>query len=185
MAERPEQRVDDGGIELRARLGTQLGSSLLDGQGLAVGTLRRHRVVGVSDGEDAAFERNLATDEPIGIAGAVNALVMRAHPQRDVAQALAEKHQLADGGVEHHPTPLVGVEWAGLVEYLSRDLALAHVVKQSGEVDLTGVRRAETQRQSDALGEVGHGAVVHRVPAGFFAAEPASDFVRCRHWLLP
>ena len=76
--------------------------------GAPVRTIRRDRVERVGDGEDPGPERDLLADEPIGIAVAVPALVVRSHDvdawaaeERDAAE-----HLRAEDGVGLHQPPL-------------------------------------------------------------------------------
>ena len=70
----------------------------------------------------------------VGIAGAVEALVARAHEAGARGERWrCEDDALADHRVAAHELPLVLVERAGLVEDLVRDRGLADVVKLGRE----------------------------------------------------
>src|SRR3989442_12225266 len=77
--------LDHGGVELPPGLAVDLRPRLLPAAGCAIGAVARHRIQRVGDGEDPRSERDLLGREPVRIAVAVPALVVRA----DDAQARA------------------------------------------------------------------------------------------------
>jgi hypothetical protein len=70
---------------------------------IAVWTIRRHCVVCIRYGDDARKYRDVVPAKPIGIPGAVNALVMAPHNLSDVAVVIdVAKDLLADCRVPFH-----------------------------------------------------------------------------------
>ena len=65
-AEQVQQRVDDLGVELRARAGAQLGDRVLLARARGGTAARRHRGVGVAGEDDARADRDLRPDRPSG-----------------------------------------------------------------------------------------------------------------------
>ena len=74
---------DDHRVELVARAAAELLERGRGRQRLAVGARRGHGVVGDADGDHARAERDRLADQPVGVAGAVEALVAGAHEARD------------------------------------------------------------------------------------------------------
>src|SRR5207253_8696491 len=72
------ERLHDGGIELPARLREDLVVGRLPRAAGPVGTVARHGVEGVGDGEDARCQRNLGAAHPVRVAVAVPPLVVGA-----------------------------------------------------------------------------------------------------------
>src|SRR5689334_5922552 len=72
------QGSHDTRAELLAGAGSDLVERLVEGPGPAVGPVRRHRVERVGHRQDAGGERDLLTGEAVGVAAAVEALVMAA-----------------------------------------------------------------------------------------------------------
>src|ERR1700694_5699438 len=100
---------------------------------LTVGPVGNQDIVGVGDRQDACLERNLLAAQSVGIAAAIDALVVRdhdfglpskaRHPQQDL---VSERRVTFDG------RPLARIERAWLVEDGIRDADLADVVEKSG-----------------------------------------------------
>src|SRR4029078_5672970 len=93
------ESVDDCRVELRARVSLDLADRVAPGTGGPVRAVARDRVERVGDGEDARAERDLASLEPVRVAAAVPALVMRAHDldpraveDLDVGEKLLAEH---------------------------------------------------------------------------------------------
>ena len=109
-----------------------------------------------------ASERDLGAGEPVRIAGPVPALVTRADEAADLAEQAADglEHRLADGRVRVHQRPLAGVERPGLVDQRSRELHLADVVQQRGQLGLLPFARVEPQPVGDGDDEVDDVAAV-------------------------
>src|SRR5918995_1573877 len=103
----PEQRVHDVGAELMARAAPQLVGRLVRGKRGAVGALARHRLVCVRYGEDCRLDRHVAGAPPLGVAGAVRALVVEEDPGADVVVLGRLYHPRADRRVGPAPPPLV------------------------------------------------------------------------------
>src|SRR5438093_13498862 len=77
----------------------------------AIGPLARHGVERVRDGEDAGAERDGVAGEPVGIAAAVETLVVAAHDPRGWAEeAEAREDRLAERRMLVHQAEFVGAE---------------------------------------------------------------------------
>ena len=86
------ERLDNRRVELRPLLRDDLTATVAPAAGGAVGAVVRDRVERVGDGEDPRAERDLL-GEPVGIAGAVPALVMGAD---DLNAGLVQEGDAAD-----------------------------------------------------------------------------------------
>ena len=105
--------------------------------GLAVRAVRRQRVERVGDGEDPRRDRDRVAGQPVGIAGAVPALVVMADDVARRAEELDVAHDLPAGhGVLLHDQPLGGRQRAGLEEDRVGHGDLAGVVQDEAELDL-------------------------------------------------
>ena len=93
---------------------------------------RGERVEGVRDGNDARAEWDLIAGETLGIAAAVEALVVVAHDRGDLRLTRRRHHRGAVGGVELDDRVLAVGELFGLVQDLPGGVDLAHVVQQGG-----------------------------------------------------
>ena len=86
------ERRDAPGAELGARGLAQLVQRGVEGAGRTVDAGREHRVEGVGDVDDPRAERDVLAREAVGIAGAVEALVVMA----DRRDGVAEEAQAVD-----------------------------------------------------------------------------------------
>ena len=115
----------------------------------------RDRVDGVRDGEDAGADRDLVAGEPVGIAAAVPALVMR--PDDLDACVLEEvdaaDHLRAEHGVRLHQPPLGLAQRARLQQDLVRHADLADVVQKEAVLQrgIGGELRVEHGRKLDGV----------------------------------
>ena len=129
--------ADDRRAELAAGALADHAHAHVGRRGGLVDALARDRVVDVGDGGDARELLDLGAVEALGVAGAVDALVVVAHDgdrdRREVGGA-----QELDAGVRVglHDRHLVAGQAAGLVEDLGRDGELADVVHQQAEAEL-------------------------------------------------
>src|SRR5438874_805321 len=89
------ESTDDSRVELGAVVREDLVHRLLPADRLSIGTIARHRVERVGEGEDARAERDPLAGQAGGIAAALPAFVMRPHnpeplalEQRDAGQDL-------------------------------------------------------------------------------------------------
>ena len=120
------------------------------GEGILIAPLGGQGVVHVRQGHNLGGNGNLVSQEPVGIAPAVPALVM---PAADVVGHLHQRVVLVDGEVFQHFRPGHGVglhdgeflvgEAAGLVEDLFVDGDLSNVVQGRGRADHGDVRGGE------------------------------------------
>ena len=148
---RLDERVDDDGIELDARELAQFGQCLLVGQrGHPVGSGGRHRFEGISDVEDPGEPRDLVTDEPVGIAGAVVPLVVVADDRQFRAELRDRSDDLgAQDRMRVHDHPLVAVEAVLLEKDGIRDTDLADIVEQPAPFQRLELRTVDPHDHSD------------------------------------
>src|SRR5581483_6009766 len=123
---------DDLGVELRRHAALELAAGDLVRQRLSIGAVRRHRVVRVGDGDDAADERDAVAHQPLRVARAVPGLVVAIAAGDDVAH---ERDRLQDppplGRVRAEHGQLLGRQLAGLVQLVVADADLADVVHEA------------------------------------------------------
>ena len=81
--ERSEEGGDTVGVEVTARTSFELVPRIVFGKRAAVRPVLAHRPVCVADGHDPGAERDRPASEPVGIAGAVPALVVVPHDGED------------------------------------------------------------------------------------------------------
>ena len=123
--------------------------------GPAVAAHRRHGLVRVGHGDDAPRQGDLVTPEAVGIAGAVESLVVLADRVQPVAEPRLEGlgEALAFEGVTLDDVPFTRVELARLVEDGRRDGELPDVVEERAPPQAVGVLGREPQLLGDELGE--------------------------------
>jgi hypothetical protein len=162
---RPDERGDDARVELRAGAAHELGDRVIVRHGRAVRAVRGHRVVGVAGEDDAAAERDLLAGEPVGVAGAVEALVLVADDARHAAHAGdGAQDALADDRVLAHDVPLLAGQRARLVQDPVGHPDLADVVQQRGVADALDLDLVEPEGARDGLGHLDdEGGVLARV----------------------
>ena len=103
---------------------------------MPIGPLAGHGVVAVDDAQGPAEERDRLAGQAVGVALAVEALVMVAHA-RDELLVEERPHDLgADAGVLAHELPLLRGERAGFAEDTVGDADLADVVQEGDVLDL-------------------------------------------------
>jgi hypothetical protein len=122
---------------------------------------------------------------PVGIAGAVPALVLVADEPADAGEELHRREDLLpDDRVALHHRALVGGERARLVEDRLGHRDLADVVEDRGEPQVAQLLLAEPEPPADGLGLVGDRArVVGRVRIlASSAAASASAVPRYARW---
>ena len=146
-SQRAQEGGDHLGIELRADAAPQLGQALAVAERRPVGPPARHGVVAVDHAHGAGDQRDLVAGQAVGVAAAVEALVVVAHAGH---QLLVEQrpHDLgADAGVLAHELPLFGGERPALEQHAVGHADLADVV-QEGDVlrPPRGARRASPAR---------------------------------------
>mmetsp|Transcript_1095 Transcript_1095/g.2972 ORF Transcript_1095/g.2972 Transcript_1095/m.2972 type:complete len:318 (-) Transcript_1095:2694-3647(-) len=138
--------------------------------GGAVGAGGCDRVVDVADRAHARLQTDLLTGEPMGIAAAVELLVV---VQCDVERHLGHPDALLEQLVamfrmgSHHLELFVG-QRARLVQHVQRHLHLADVMQQPGQAGLADLflRVAKLARQADHQRADGHGMHIGVVVAG-------------------
>src|SRR6476620_1230772 len=150
-----DERLDDLGVELGARVAGELSHRLGVLHRLAVRPVRGHGVVRITGEDDPAGDRNRRARQAVGIALAVPALVLVADDAshgaktRDGAQdALADRRVLA------HDLPLTLGERTGLVEDLVGNPDLADVVKERRGADTADLLAVQRQGLADPRGQV-------------------------------
>ena len=106
--EHGDERVDRPDLELRALAPLELFDRLFRSHRAAVRPGGGHGVVGVGHGDHARERGNVFGGDPVGVAGAVPALVVAAHDRGDVVVALdLAQDLLALGRMLAHQRPLV------------------------------------------------------------------------------
>src|SRR3954471_6822464 len=119
--------------ELSAGRGPKLLERLCGGPRSPVDPGREHRVEGIRDVDDARTERDLLPGQPVGIAGAVEALMVVPDGGDRVVQ---EAEPVDDAGpllcVALHERPLVRRQARRLQENRVRDRELADVMEEGG-----------------------------------------------------
>ena len=152
----PLERRDAARAELGARGLAELRERLVERPCGAVDARRQHRVERVGDVDDAGAERDLLAPQPVGVARAVEALVVVADRRDRVAE---ESEPVDDAGalvgVALHQRPLLLRQARGLQQDRVRNRELADVVEErrvAEQVEL-GVREAElaADRQRELL----------------------------------
>src|SRR6266576_129103 len=135
LADQAKELVDENGIPLLAGSLLQDADRLLAGAAAPVGAVARHGYERVGDGDDAGEQRNLVAAQTVGIACAVNPLVVVADGRKQlVGTRQGSQDLLADDGVTLHLTELSRIEAAILGEYANRDTQGADVVQQGSFV---------------------------------------------------
>ena len=149
------ERGDDLWVELRG-VGAEDPERCLDAHPRPVRARRGHRLEDVGDGEHAHRRREVLGAQPVRIAAAVEALVMRGGERREVREAGdALEDPRGDERVLADLRALRGGQPGGLVEDAVGDRQLADVVEhrrapQVGDLGLVGAERG-----GDARGEHG------------------------------
>ena len=134
--ERRQAGIDRVGVVASAATAHELGRGLFEGERGAVRPVREHRLGRVGHRDDARFSADIIADEPRGIPGAVDALVVLADDLRDGTSEFRAFEDLgADLGVSLDQEPLELVEFARLHEDLGRHRDLADVVQHGRSLD--------------------------------------------------
>ena len=134
----------EGGHHLGIELGPAAAADLLErelpGLRLLVAARLGDGVEGIDDREDARAHGDLVGAQPVGVALAVEPLVV---VPNDRARALEDRELAGDLlpllGVLAHDRPLRGRELAGLAAHVRRDTSLADVVEDRPELDVEQV----------------------------------------------
>ena len=141
-----------------------MAAELADREGLpgreAIGPVGGHRLEGVGDKDDARLERDLLAGEAVGIAAAVEALVVVAHPARLELHVGGLDDVVAQQRVALHVLVLVVGELGGLVEDRVGDADLAHVVQQPGQAQAREPPGLEAQLGADEPAQLRDGLAV-------------------------
>src|SRR5436190_40196 len=129
----PLQRADAPRAELRARRRSELVQSLCSRPGRAVDPRRQHGVERVGDVDDSRPERNVLAGEPIGLAGAVEAIAVVPHRRHRVveeADTVADSDSIA--AVERSFSSLFAISsdtfWDWIVSAASRSFCALRCV---------------------------------------------------------
>ena len=129
IGEHAPEGVDQARVELLPAAALELGQAVGVGHGAAVGTPRRHGVVGVDDAHHLGEGRDVVAGEAVGVAGAVPAFVMVAHGGHELGCEQRADDVGAEAGMLAHELPLAGVQAAGLEQHAVGDRDLADVVQ--------------------------------------------------------
>ena len=135
------------GVELRAGAASQLGQALAVGQRAPVGPLAGHGVVAVDHAHGAGDRAGCLAGQAVGVAPAVEALVVVAHPGHELLVEQGAHDLGADAGVLAHELPLLRGQRAGLEQHAVGDADLADVVQEGDVLHLVeALRRASRAR---------------------------------------
>jgi len=141
-------------------VGAQLGESRALADALAVGPLGGHRVEGVDGEDDPRLERDVVAREHVGIAAAVDALVVVADHARLGVHAEAAQQVLPCRGVVLDLLVLLGGERSGLSKEGRRDRQLADVVYERCAGQRDEPRGSHPQLAGDGDDRYGDAAAV-------------------------
>jgi hypothetical protein len=153
-------QVDQDGHDLRVELDAgellQLTHcDLVAERLLAVRAGRGHGLVRVGDGQDAGAQRDVQRLDPVGVAGAVEPLVVRADERRLLGELLRRRHDLRpDARVLVHEHALLAVQRAFLEEDVVADADLPHVVEQPRPLDALDLRLRQPHHAAHLLGDM-------------------------------
>ncbi len=130
-----KERVDNVGMELRAAAARQLRACELDALRLLVRAAAHDDFEGIRGSDDVRLDRDRVAGELLGVAGAIEALVVRGDDRHEVAQGLDGREDgAADRRVRAHEHPLVGGERPGLIQDRVGHADLADVMEQRAEL---------------------------------------------------
>ena len=119
-----------------------------------VGAALGHRHEGVRRGHDARRDRNLLAGEPVGIARAVEVLVMAAYDLRRPGQSGHNADErLAGDGVVADPVTRLLVERTAVGEDVGGHRDLAAVVQPAAEARKLDVRGRQVELERDGRGQ--------------------------------
>ena len=94
-----------------------------------------HRVVGICDSDDPGHQRDLISDQPVGIPHAVDTLMVMADDPCDVFVVFNPcEDALPDNGVLFHDAPLCASQRPRLLEQAWREADLSDVMHETREV---------------------------------------------------
>src|SRR2546423_474335 len=131
-----DERLDDDGVELGSCVRAKLAEGVLGPERDAVRSRARHRVVRVCDRDDLRGEWDLAALETVGVARAVEVLVVREDERADPLEHWhVPEEARADRRMGTHLDPLLVGELGGLREKCLRNPDLAHVVEERAQLD--------------------------------------------------
>src|SRR3990170_4361481 len=158
LARKPDEDRHHIGVELDPRVLLQLADrDLVAERCLAVRAGGGHRLIGIGHTQDAGTERDVQRLDAIGIAGAVEPLVVGLDQRGLVVQLPGRRHDLRpDGRVLVHQDPLLAVERALLEQDVVADADLAHVVQEPGPFDLLDLRLGQLHDAAHGLSDAAH-----------------------------
>ena len=140
-----------------AAVDLQLLEGELEGQGIAVGALRRHRLECISEADDPHIQGDLAGGQPMGVARSIEALMVVG----DDRQERIEQREVAgdphpDRGVGLHHLVLLVSKLGCFVQDLLGDADLPDIVEEGSPGK--GIERilAHLHRLPDGYGKVAH-----------------------------
>lgn len=161
MAEHGGERGHQLGVELRSAAGANLIHRFVGRAYRAVGARQRHRVEGIGQRDDPAFERDLVVRGAGRVAAAIEPLAGGANEQGDFGQGGHRGQRFgADGGVALDFFAFGGGERQRLVHDRARDAQLADVVEPGGKGDASDGRCIEAEVDGEARGQFGRDLAV-------------------------
>ncbi len=135
-AQHAQECLDHLGVELRADAAPQLGEALLVAERRPVGPPARHGVVAVDHAHGTGDQRDLVAGEAVGVAAAVEALVVVAHAGHELLVEQGSHDLGADARVLADELPLFRGERSPLEQHAVGHADLADVVQEGGVLDL-------------------------------------------------
>ncbi len=158
-----DEQPHEAAVELRAGDAAQLVLSFGGAQRDLVGVGRRQHVVDLADGEDPRRHRDVVAGQAVGVAVAVDPLVVGEDGVGDLAEPLdAQQEPRAVGGMALDQPPLGGVQLAAPEQDVVGQRLLADVMQQAGRVDDGLLALGQARRARELVGVVGDGGGVAR-----------------------
>ena len=147
-----EKLVSKIGVKLRPGVPADFLLGGFRGEGLAIGAVVDHGVVGIHDTDDSRENRNVRAGELLGIAVSVPALVVGENHRRNGTKLVGGHGDLVAlfrVGFQDHP--LRGREGAGLVEDFQGDPDFADVMKQAEHLQVGELGIGQTDAPAEGL----------------------------------
>ena len=131
-----QEGADHLRIELHPSAAPQFGEAATVAQGWSIGPLTGHGVVTVDHAHGAGKQRDRLAGQAVGVALAVEALVVVAHALNELCVKQRTHDLGADAGMLTNELPLLRGQGAGLEQHAVRYADLADVVQEGDVLDL-------------------------------------------------
>ena len=161
----PQERVDDGRVELGAATAEELSAGELDTLRRLVGTATHDHLERIGGRDDVGLYRHEVAAKLVGVSLAVVVFVMGAHDRHEVAERLDRvDDRRTEDRMRAHDHPLVLGQGGGLIQDRVGYPDLADVVKERAELHSADLIGREIHLLGDAPRERGNaGGVAPRV----------------------